>query len=222
MAEVKFCGLTREVDVELACQLGALYVGVIFAGGPRELSVARAREVLGPVKSLNTKRAGVFGSQGVDEILRVAEEVELDVIQLHGGSAPAGIEQLAARFEGDLWLVLRGTTGEIPADVRAMTGFLDAIVLDSASAGGRLGGTGIALDWELVARGVSDWRGSAQRLVLAGGLRPENVGRAIEIVGPDIVDVSSGVESSTGVKDGQLMRAFYGAAKGMDEGAATV
>jgi phosphoribosylanthranilate isomerase len=91
----------------------------------------------------------------------------------------------------------------------------DALVLD-AKVPGQLGGTGVALDWAALANDVSAWRAAhpGVRLVLAGGLTPENVQRAIGLLGPDVVDVSSGVESAPGIKDPERLQAFVDAVRG--------
>jgi phosphoribosylanthranilate isomerase len=93
-----------------------------------------------------------------------------------------------------------------PAALRGAADGVDAVLVD-ALVPGTLGGAGLAVDWERLAVAL-DRAGRPRRLVLAGGLRPENVERAIGLVGPDVVDVSSGVESTPGIKDHAKMRAF--------------
>jgi phosphoribosylanthranilate isomerase len=108
-----------------------------------------------------------------------------------------------------------GVSGRADVERVAALG-ADAVVLD-AKVPGRLGGTGTAFDWEGVARALDRDRGRG-RIVLAGGLNPENVSRAVRIVAPDIVDVSSGVESAPGIKDHARMRAFGDAVRNTGEG----
>lgn len=209
MVEVKFCGLTRAEDAALAVELGASYCGVIFAGGPRLLSVDRAREVLAPVNGTPTKRVGVFGSQSVTEALEIADKLSLDVLQFADGVAHVRRIGLRERFSGALWQVAHtdpssGVAVQDPASW--LVNGADAVVLDAAVAG-QLGGTGVALDWAALAPEMHRLRAHG-RVVLAGGLRPENVARAIALATPDVVDVSSGVESSPGKKDPERMRAF--------------
>lgn len=213
MAEVKFCGLTRGADAAFGSSIGAAFVGVIFAGGPRLRTAAEActlfeaAAIAGPAR-----RVGVFGSQGVDEILALAVETGLDVVQLHGESQPAVVSRIRRHFDGEVWRVLRGRGDWVSRDFRAAAEDVDALVLD-AFADGMLGGTGVPLDWGVLASAL-DRAGRPPRLVLAGGLRPENVERAIAVVAPDVVDVSSGVESAPGIKDHAMMRAFADAARG--------
>ncbi len=209
MVEVKFCGLTRAEDAALAVELGAGYCGVIFAGGPRLLTLARAKEVLAPVQGTRTKRVGVFGAQSVINALRVADELSLDVLQFADSVATAGRVELRERFAGALWQVVHTDPRGSPAAPDPQLWFdggADAVVLDAAVAG-QLGGTGVALDWAALAPEMRRLRARG-RVVLAGGLRPENVARAIALAPPDVVDVSSGVEVSPGLKDPERMRAF--------------
>ena len=212
--EVKFCGLTRPTDAAAGSRLGASYLGVIFAGGPRALSAAAARDVLaageGGESGPRPRRVGVFGHQSPAEIGRMANEVELDVIQLHADPGPDEVLALRSRFAGDIWAVLRLSGTTVPEHAEELARHADAIVID-AHAPGSLGGTGRALDWRGLAGGLAPLR-SHTRLVLAGGLKPENVASALATLCPDVVDVSSGVESSPGIKDQSRMRAFAAAA----------
>lgn len=211
MAEVKFCGLTRVVDAEAGAALGAAYLGVIFAGGPRQLDAASARQVLdGAAGSPRARRLGVFGAQPAEVIADTAAAAALDVIQLHGASDAALVDALRQRFSGEIWRVIRTSASAEPLALRAAGEGVDAVLVD-ALVPGTLGGSGVAVDWEGLASAL-DRAGRPRRLVLAGGLRPENVERAIGLVAPDVVDVSSGVESTPGIKDHAMMRAFAEAA----------
>ncbi len=213
MAEVKFCGLTRAEDAALAVSLNAEFVGAIFAGGPRQLTPEQAREVLAPAIGSATKRVGVLGHQSVAESLRIAETAQLDVLQLSYGEERSRRVGLRSEFTGKIWAVAHVKPGATVA-VDFSQWFddgIDAVVLDAAVAG-QLGGTGVALDWEAVAPAVQQLQ-TRGRVVLAGGLRPTNVTQAIAVVQPDVVDVSSGVESAPGIKNPELMRAFALAAR---------
>lgn len=204
MAEIKFCGLTRAIDAEHAVALGASYVGVIFAGGPRLLTVPRAAEVLAHVPD-SVARVGVFGDQTATEIANTAEAVGLSVVQLHVVD-PARVERLRQLFDGDVWLVHRVKDGDLPAAAAELATQGDGIVLDTFVPT-VLGGSGVAIAWDRLAPRLDTIRPS-KRLILAGGLRPENVARAIAAIGPDVVDVSSGVEAAPGIKDHERMTAF--------------
>lgn len=207
MAEVKFCGLTRAVDAAVGGALGASYLGVVFAGGPRHLDAASAREVLdGATGSPRPRRVGVFGAQSADVIAATATAAALDVVQLHGASDAALVDVLRRSFAGEIWRVVRVPAAGASAALRSAGDGVDAVLVD-ALVPGTLGGAGVAMDWERLASAL-DEAGRPRRLVLAGGLRPGNVERAIGLVAPDVVDVSSGVESTPGIKDHALMRAF--------------
>jgi phosphoribosylanthranilate isomerase len=214
VADVKFCGLTRATDAALAGELGASYAGAIFAGGPRLLDVRRAREMFDGLGGAPTRRVGVFGAQSVDEILRIADGAALHVIQLHGGATADRLLVLQQRFAGEVWTVVAiGTEG--PGDLSSLAGTADAVVLDSR-VDGRSGGTGRRFDWR-GSLGAVDAIRARVRIVLAGGLRPANVREAIEVLAPDVVDVSSGVEIAPGIKDPGLMRAFAESARPREE-----
>ena len=210
MAEVKFCGLTRAEDAEAAVRLGARYVGVIFAGGPRLLDPERARRVLDAVPS-GVQRVGVFGSAPPEVIASSAAAANVTVVQLHADPAPADVRAVRARFGGSVWAVIRVAGTELPPGAGELFAEADAVVLDARSERG-LGGTGVPLPWEVLAARLREVRGGG-RLVLAGGLTPGNVARAIDALAPDVVDVSSGVESAPGIKDPSLMSAFAEAAR---------
>lgn len=203
--EIKFCGLTRAEDAAAAVSLGAAYVGVIFAGGPRMLNTARAAAVLSGVPSSVT-RVGVFADQSASDILAMARTLSLGAVQLHGAFDDPRTDAIRRDFDGELWAVVRIAGADVPADIESLAARADGLLLDAYVAGS-LGGTGVALPWAALADRLAPLR-SHVRLVLAGGLRPENVGSAIATLSPDVVDVSSGVESAPGIKDHARMRAF--------------
>ena len=211
MPDIKFCGLTRPEDAAEAGRCAAAYAGVIFAGGPRMLSAARAREVLD--EATGARRVGVFAASPAATIAQTADDASLDVAQLHGDPDVAAIESLRAHFSGEVWAVLRLGSAELPIGVDRLAAVADAIVLDTRIEG-RLGGTGVALDWEALAPALDEIR-ARTKLVLAGGLTAENAAEAIRLTRPDVVDVSSGVESAPGIKDHARMRAFAKAVRGV-------
>jgi phosphoribosylanthranilate isomerase len=207
VTDVKFCGLTRGEDARVGATLRAAYLGVIFAGGPRRLDAAAAGLVLDAGSSSGrARRVGVFGNESPAEIAAVASVAKLDVAQLHGSSDPHVVDALRKSFGGAVWRVVRMRADTEGDALRSAGDGVDGVVVD-ALVDGVLGGTGVALDWERLAR-VLDGGARPALLVLAGGLRPENVERAIGLVAPDVVDVSSGVETAPGIKDHAMMRAF--------------
>jgi phosphoribosylanthranilate isomerase len=205
VADIKFCGLTRPEDARHAATLGASYVGVIFAGGPRNLSPDSALDVLSEAGP-EVQRVGVFADQDDRELLRIAEHATLDVIQLHAAWNPERVKRLRGQFDGQIWPVVRVANAELPEWIVDAFSLGDAVVLD-AYVPGELGGTGVTLPWGQLSARLKVVRTDTP-IVLAGGLRPENVGIAIAALGPQVVDVSSGVESAPGIKDHDRMRAF--------------
>jgi len=212
LAKVKFCGMMRPEDAALGAEIGASYIGVVFADGPRRVTPTQGRKVLDAAGTA-VKRVGVFGTNDAEEIARIAEEARLDIVQLHADPSISDVKALRGKFRGEVWAAIRIAGTHIPADAELLFEAADAIVLD-ARGGTRLGGTGQALPWNELAADLARDRGSSA-VVLAGGLRPYNVISAIRTLGPDVVDVSSGVESAPGIKDPWLMREFHAAATGL-------
>jgi phosphoribosylanthranilate isomerase len=201
--EIKFCGLTRPTDAGFAASLGAAYVGAIFAGGPRRVTPDLAAEIFAAVGG-EARRVGVFGAVPPEEIARAARVAGLDIVQLHGDPTAEYVASVRAACPLPIWAVVRVASGAAAARIAELDRVADAIVLD-AYVPGHLGGTGSRFDWELAA----GWaRPEHARLVVAGGLEARNVSEAIVRLAPDVVDVSSGVESAPGIKDQGKMRAF--------------
>lgn len=203
--DIKFCGLTRAEDAEAAAALGARYAGVIFAGGPRNLTGERAAEVLATVGD-DVRRVGVFARADVRSIAQMVRTASLDVVQLHGDPSVADIEAVRDETACLVWPVLRIGGSTLPHEAADLIGAGDAMVLD-AKVEGSLGGTGVTLPWLDIADSLRHVRGDRD-IVLAGGLNASNVREAIAALHPDVVDVSSGVERAPGVKDHARMREF--------------
>lgn len=199
------------MDAEAAVRLGADYAGVIFAGGPRALDARRAREVLAPTEGSTIARVGVFGDQSPDEISTMAAALELGVVQLHGVRSPEAIAGIALETGREAWAVVRIAGGTVPEGLDALFACARGIVLDSGVPG-TLGGTGTAFDWPAVRERIDRPR-AGRRVILAGGLTPDNVQEGIRVLRPDVVDVSSGVEAAVGLKDHARMAAFVQAVR---------
>jgi phosphoribosylanthranilate isomerase len=207
---VKFCGLTRRADARLAASLGAGYGGVILApGGKRSITPAAAAELF---RELPLTRVGVFVDAGLDEVRRAAEVAGLDVLQLHGSEPPSEVAALRAEGRWKVWKAVRPrSAAELREALELYRSGADALLLDGWSACAP-GGTGARFPWEE----ISAYRDEVPRslaVVVAGGLTPGNVERAIALLRPDVVDVSSGVESAPGVKDPAAMPAFLEAVR---------
>jgi phosphoribosylanthranilate isomerase len=214
VTEIKFCGMTRPEDAEYAASIGAAYVGAIFAGGPRLLTLDRAKKVFANVPRA-VRRVGVFADQGADEIIRLAAALELSVVQLHAGATAARVREIRAGFSGDIWPVYRVSGSTLGEDIWSVADLGEAVVFDS-HVPGVLGGTGVPLPWKAISREMHKLSRMGWRFVLAGGLRPENIETAMMTLMPDVVDVSSGVESAPGIKDHDRMRAFRDAVASLD------
>lgn len=206
--DVKFCGLTRPEDAAAAARLGAAYAGVIFAGGPRHLDEGRATEVLAALPE-GVGRVGVFAAQPPEVVAATAAAVGLTVVQLHAPRPAAELRAVRRMVGADVWAVVRVAGAALPDDFDEIAGEADAVVVD-ALAPGQLGGTGATVDWTGLAAAFARG-GRPARLILAGGLRPGNVTAAVAALAPAVVDVSSGVESSPGIKDHARMAAFAAA-----------
>jgi phosphoribosylanthranilate isomerase len=204
---VKFCGLRRAEDAAEAVRLGASYVGVIFAGGPRLVTVDQARTVLAPTRdSDHVRRVGVFGADTPARIAQVVGAVGLDVVQLSADPDAETVDAVRVATGVEVWAAVR-CTSEFPPSASALFAHADAVLVD-AKVDGKLGGTGRTIPWDDIAPALRAARASGGRLVLAGGLTPANVAQAIAVLQPDVVDVSSGVETAPGIKDHERMRAF--------------
>lgn len=188
-------------------RLSAAFVGAIFAESPRRVDDETARAVFKAAGD-ELRHVAVFDGGVIERIADRASQVGADVIQLHGNAGPATIEALHARFQGEVWAVVAVDQGSnvLPPDIDDIAIVADAVLLDTRVAG-RTGGTGVPLEWARLGEEIGRLRGRT-KIVLAGGLNPVNVAAAVRELAPDIVDVSSGVESSPGIKDHQLMFAF--------------
>lgn len=208
MTAIKICGLTRETDAQHALLSGASYIGAILASGPRLLTPAQAKTVLGPRRH-GVCRVAVFGSQTAAEIVTLVHALDLDVAQLHGDVTVDDVHHISSATSRAVWPVLRVEGTELPPNAQALAAAAGWLVLD-AKVVGQLGGTGVVLDWSGLAGQLSALRHAvpALQLVLAGGLRAPNVAEAIRLLAPEVVDVSSGVETAPGVKDPVAVEQF--------------
>jgi phosphoribosylanthranilate isomerase len=190
---VKICGITNEQDALLAVALGADALGFVFAPSQRQISPALAREI---VKRLppETVTVGVFRNETPSRIIEIVNEARLQGAQLHGHETPA----MTAEVATDVRFVIKAVVAGSQDAAHASTFASDAILVD-----GLHPGSGTAYDWELLQNIPTDIR-----LMLSGGLTPENVAAGIAQVRPWGVDVSSGVEKAPGRKDAVKMRHF--------------
>lgn len=206
--EVKICGLTRPEDAAAAVGAGAGYLGVVFAGGPRVVTLSQAAEVASAGGGVPV--FGVFGDQPAEIILQIARTAGLAGAQLHGDYRRDAARRL--RVEGLIvWRVVRIAA---PADLDLLEEAArdaDAVLVEPRVAHAA-GGAGVSLDLAVAREARARLAGT--RMVLAGGLTPATVGQAAALVRPEVVDVSSGVERLPGIKDPDRIAAFLEAAFG--------
>ncbi|MCG7573312.1 phosphoribosylanthranilate isomerase [Phaeobacter sp. CNT1-3] len=208
-SKVKICGLRQPEHVELAGRLGAAYVGfVFFPKSPRNVSVAEARELAWAAPVGLAKVALVVNADDAT-LDAINDNVAIDMWQLHGSESPERVAEVKARYGLPVMKAVGIATADDVPQIDAYAGVADQLLIDAkAPKGADLpGGNGLSFDWQLAKRKY--W---ALPWMLAGGLTPENVGRAQNLTGARQVDVSSGVESAPGVKDPALMEAFINAA----------
>jgi phosphoribosylanthranilate isomerase len=209
MVRVKICGITNWQDAKAACDLGAAALGFNFyEKSKRVISPAAAWKIISrlrdDVERDDVESVGVFVNWSAEAIVALAGALSLDSVQLHGDEAPTVVQECAKHFQ---------VTKAFQAGARFQLENLrsysaaSAFLFDAAGTG-QYGGTGKRADWPLARRAAK-----SHRIILAGGLTPENVGDAIRTVQPYAVDVASGVESRPGKKDHGKLRAFFAEVK---------
>jgi len=206
MSAIKICGLTTIEDAHLAAKLGATHLGLVFhKPSARCVGLKCARRLVHEIRLRGhpCQWIGVFVDQPVDQVRRVAAQIGLDGVQLHGSE----LAEVSQALLGDGLFVLRAFRVSQAPDPGAMAALPASAYLLDGYDPDQIGGTGRSFDWAL----ASDLR-LDRPLVLAGGLTPENVSSAVRIAHPWGVDVSSGVEIAPGKKDPKKLRCFIDAA----------
>ena len=196
---IKFCGLTRAGDVRLASELGVDAVGFVFAqGSPRRIHAAEARalrEALAPL----VDAVAVFRDNSAEEVREVVRQVKPSLLQFHGGEDDAFCRRFDLPYVKAVAMGA-GAPASGPALLAAFPG-ASAFLFDSHG-GGHDGGSGRRFDWSALPAGLG------RPFLLSGGLTPDNAHDAVATTQPWGVDVSSGIETAPGLKDGERMRAF--------------
>ena len=185
---VKMCGMTQAEDIEIACQNSVDAIGFIFADSPRRVSIAQACElsnhVNGPLK------VGVFVNEEIDTIRRIRDACHLDVIQLHGEESPDFCHSLG----GPIFKAFRAKDAHV---IQRFSDYLsDVKILFDAWSHSMAGGTGRLIDFNILDK-ISDF----SRIILAGGLGPENIQEIVNRYQPFGVDINSKIEKNPGIKD---------------------
>ena len=208
-ARVKICGLSTPEAMESALAARADLVGLVFfPPSPRNVSVAEAVPLADFARGFSAIVALVVDAD--DALIdRIVGEVNPDLLQLHGTEPPERVADIRARWGKPVMKAIKVTTSSDAAVALAYKRAADLILFDAKPPKGAIlpGGNGVAFDWAV----LSDVREQVP-FMLSGGLTPDNVAAAIAATGATVVDVSSGVESSPGVKNPDLIRRFIRAA----------
>lgn len=195
--EIKICGMTSVDDVNAAIEMGADYVGfVMYPRSPRRISAMMVARILDRTRNAQGRAVGVFINEPRKHVEQVARDLKLRAVQLHGDEDTEEFRDMPV----PVWRSVSAIDEELLPDPGEWD--VERYVFDAPGLG-RYGGTGRKADWKKAAA-------FARRnpVMLAGGLRPENVADAISVVAPAGIDVSSGVELKPGVKDHRKMKAF--------------
>jgi phosphoribosylanthranilate isomerase len=206
--KVKICGITDLRDAELAVELGAWAIGMVFyEHSPRRCSTEQALRITSELRR-KVELCGVFVDATLDELARRTEELGLTMLQLHGGEGPAFCGEVRRRTGARVVKAIQVVgAGDVRELERYHVDFHLADARAKAPAKQDLrGGTGETFDWSLLAG-----RRSTTPLILSGGLRPGNVAKAVELVRPYAVDTASGTERAPGHKDEAKLREFFDA-----------
>jgi len=194
---VKICGITRLEDAQAAIAAGADALGFVFyPPSPRAVTVEQAAEIIRQLPPL-VSTVGLFVNESAEQVSRIADQAQLDVLQFHGDESP----EFCRSFSRPYFKALRMKPGLDVTEQVQQYSDARAVLLD-AYRPGVPGGTGEAFDWALIPQNFPGY------LILAGGLTPANIRNAVAQVKPYAVDVSGGVEAEKGVKDSQKIDLF--------------
>lgn len=208
MVRVKICGITNYEDASIAVKLGADALGFIFAQSPRQVTPEEARDIICAIPPF-VKTVGVFVNEDPAIIKKIIQFCGLDLVQLHGDESPDLCHELMPHTIKAFRLKDESSLSAIDPYL----GRIRAFLFDTYSEEKR-GGTGRTFDWELAVRGKE----LGVPIIIAGGLTPSNIERAISTVRPFAVDVSSGVEERPAKKSPLLMRRLMENIKKIDMG----
>lgn len=205
---VKICGITTGDQASAIIEAGADALGINFwPKSKRYIALEEAKPWLSELEGA-VPRVAVTVNASDEEIQAIADSGVIDWIQLHGDETPHRVESLAQQG----YPVFKAMGIKDREMLSTAAAFSSSTLLLDAYAPVEYGGSGETMDWSLGAEAVQQW--PDRQILLAGGLRPENVGEAIRQVNPAGVDVASGVEASPGIKDMDKVRAFLEGARG--------
>jgi phosphoribosylanthranilate isomerase len=205
MTKVKICGITNLEDALLSIEYGADQLGFNFyEKSPRYISPSAARQIIDKL-GIGVATVGVFVNEFIEDVIRVAVDSKIDVIQLHGSESVQYVADIHSRSGLDVIKAFRVRPDLTKHNIDEFEA--TAVLLDGYTPG-IYGGTGKIADWEFARIMAAD-----SKVYLAGGLNHENVEAAVESVRPFAVDVASGVESSPGTKDAKKVKRFIEAVR---------
>jgi phosphoribosylanthranilate isomerase len=210
---IKFCGITSLEDARLAVDAGAWAIGLIFwPRSARRCDLDTAAEITAALRR-RVEIAGVFVNATLDHVAQTAQALDLSMVQLHGDEGPVYCAEAGRRTGAKVIKAMRVRSG---ADIQALAAFHTDYHLLDAYTKGLPGGTGETFAWELARADVNPTHSTTHpaRMILSGGLTPDNVAEAIEVVRPFAVDVASGTEREPGRKDPAKLVAFARAVAG--------
>ncbi len=203
MVKIKVCGITNSKDAQLACRLGAWAVGFIFYfKSPRYVAPAKAQKIIRALPKAVVP-VGVFVDEPLESIRAIVAQCKLKAVQLHGSETPAACSCIKNV------LTIKAVRVKSRADiVKALRYSTDFILLDAYHKD-LLGGTGKIFNWDL----LSNRKKTKSKIILSGGLNPENIRKAVALKNIYAFDVASGVEKRPGKKCVRLLRKFFRQAK---------
>jgi phosphoribosylanthranilate isomerase len=219
---IKMCGMTNLADAQACVAAGANAIGLIFADSRRRASLEVAREIAAAIPP-EVERIGVFVNEPVETVMGIARQADLTGVQLHGDESPRYVKELLRSAAERPLRIIKA----IPAELGRSSGlgyfdggenFVNAIMVDSGSVQLR-GGTGQVFDW-LRAGDFILWLEQRSKVIIAGGLNPENVRAAISLFHPAGVDVVTGVEQSYGKKDHEKVKRFVASVRSAERASA--
>ncbi|MBC2396801.1 phosphoribosylanthranilate isomerase [Clostridium tetanomorphum] len=199
---IKICGIKRKEDIQYVNILKPDFIGFVFAKSKRQVDMIEAKKLIALLNE-NIKIVGVFVNKSIHELMQMVNYLELDVIQLHGDEDKAYIKEirnLLKKKHVQIWKSICISDKRDIKKIHVCTA--DKVLLDHGK-----GGTGVSFSWEIIRN-----KNMTKPIILAGGLNSENIKKAIEIVKPYAVDVSSGVEIN-GVKNFNKINEFIKACR---------
>jgi len=203
MTKIKICGLRRMEDIDIVNKYKPDYVGFVFAPSKRQVTKEEAKLLIANLDK-GIRSVGVFVDMPIDELLEIKRYTGLHIVQVHGNEDV----EYCKKVEGTIWKAFRVKDGSIQGEIDRFKNVVETFLLDAYVAG-EAGGTGRSFNWDLVRDLSLDYS-----IALAGGINKDNVLEAIRTVRPEIIDISSGVESNN-FKDEEKIKEMIDKIRGM-------